>query len=267
MGRDTQIGIILGVVILVIIGVFLSTRTSVKEPEMPGLIAPDEDISKIEEIDISELINEQKARKTEKITPEEDLTKRTPAELSAKNEAIIEGKWEGYKTEIVDTEIDKSEILVTEKELPEEAPETKKEIEIPVIRIQSEVVHKVVSNDNLFNLSKKYYGDEAKWIKIYEANKDNLPNPDTLYVGQELLIPDTSASEEEGEALPESEPDEETLTTGRTHIVRPGDTLYGLAKKYYNNTTMWKNIYDANKDIIESKSLLKVGQTLIIPDK
>ena len=35
MKRDVQVGVILGVIILAIIGVFLSTRTSVKEPIIP----------------------------------------------------------------------------------------------------------------------------------------------------------------------------------------------------------------------------------------
>ncbi|MCR4292360.1 MAG: hypothetical protein NUV76_05735, partial [Candidatus Kuenenia sp.] len=35
MKRDVQVGVILGVIILAIIGVFLSTRTNVKEPIIP----------------------------------------------------------------------------------------------------------------------------------------------------------------------------------------------------------------------------------------
>ncbi len=37
MRKDTQIGIMLGVVILVIIGVFFSTRPSIKETKIPNL--------------------------------------------------------------------------------------------------------------------------------------------------------------------------------------------------------------------------------------
>ncbi len=50
--------------------------------------------------------------------------------------------------------------------------------------------HKIVANDNLYNLAKKYYNDESKWIRIYEANKNKIPDPHSLKIGQELLIPD-----------------------------------------------------------------------------
>ena len=35
MKRDVQVGVTLGVIIMAIIGVFLSTRTAVKEPAIP----------------------------------------------------------------------------------------------------------------------------------------------------------------------------------------------------------------------------------------
>ena len=42
MRRDTQIGIILGIAILVIIGVFLSTRTSDQKAVIPDLAMSEE---------------------------------------------------------------------------------------------------------------------------------------------------------------------------------------------------------------------------------
>ena len=60
MRRDTQIGIILGVVILVVIGIFLSTRTAVYETKTPDLKISEEEIVEIEEIDMNDLIEESK---------------------------------------------------------------------------------------------------------------------------------------------------------------------------------------------------------------
>ncbi len=68
MRRDTQIGIILGVVILVVIGVFFSTRSSVEERKIPDLALSQEGVSKGEEIeiiDIGELMKESKTEITE----------------------------------------------------------------------------------------------------------------------------------------------------------------------------------------------------------
>ena len=53
MKRDVQVGVTLGVIILAIIGVFLSTRTSVKEPSIP--IPEAEEEAQIGALDISEL--------------------------------------------------------------------------------------------------------------------------------------------------------------------------------------------------------------------
>src|SRR3990172_11394368 len=53
MKRDVQVGVILGVIILAIIGVFLSTRTTVKEPTIP-IPETEEDIQ-VGALDINEL--------------------------------------------------------------------------------------------------------------------------------------------------------------------------------------------------------------------
>ncbi len=133
-----------------------------------------------------------------------------------------------------------------------------------------EIIHKVVSSDSLAKLSKKYYGDETKWKYIHEANKNKIRNPNILYIGLELLIPDITVLEKRDEDrfyenLSGREPDEEVFITTGTHIVRHGDTLFGIARKYYGDTAMWDKIYDANEDTIVHKRLLEVGQTLIIP--
>lgn len=41
-------------------------------------------------------------------------------------------------------------------------------------------------------------------------------------------------------------------TTSTTYTIKSGDTLWGIARKFYGDGTKWKTIYDANKDIIEA---------------
>ena len=50
-------------------------------------------------------------------------------------------------------------------------------------------MHDVVSGDTLSALAKKYYGDASKYPKIFEANRDQLNDPDKIKVGQKLRIP------------------------------------------------------------------------------
>jgi hypothetical protein len=51
-------------------------------------------------------------------------------------------------------------------------------------------IHEVVSGDTLSKIAKKYYGDAGKYMKIFDANKDQLKDPDKIQVGQKLKIPD-----------------------------------------------------------------------------
>ncbi len=49
--------------------------------------------------------------------------------------------------------------------------------------------HVVEPGDTLSKLAKKYYGDASLYMQIFEANKDQLKDPDLIKVGQKLRIP------------------------------------------------------------------------------
>lgn len=51
----------------------------------------------------------------------------------------------------------------------------------------------------------------------------------------------------------------------RTHVVRPGDTLFKIAQQYYNNRSRYRDIYAANRNVMKSETDLKVGMELRIP--
>ena len=48
--------------------------------------------------------------------------------------------------------------------------------------------------------------------------------------------------------------------------VQPGDTLSGIALKYYGKANEYMKIFDANRDILDNPDLIKPGQKLRIPD-
>ena len=50
-----------------------------------------------------------------------------------------------------------------------------------------------------------------------------------------------------------------------THVVAKGDTLFALARVYYNDQGRWKDIYAANTDRLNDPDLIFVGQELVIP--
>jgi nucleoid-associated protein YgaU len=54
----------------------------------------------------------------------------------------------------------------------------------------------------------------------------------------------------------------------QTYTVVKGDTLFGIAKKFYGDGNLWHLIYNANKAKIGANpNLIKPGQILIIPKK
>lgn len=54
------------------------------------------------------------------------------------------------------------------------------------------------------------------------------------------------------------------VTENKTHTVQPGDTLWGLAKKYYGNGALYPKIASANPGI-KNPNLIYDGQVLSIP--
>ena len=47
----------------------------------------------------------------------------------------------------------------------------------------------VQPGDSLSKISKQFYGDANQYMKIFEANKDKLSDPDKIKPGMELRIP------------------------------------------------------------------------------
>jgi nucleoid-associated protein YgaU len=52
----------------------------------------------------------------------------------------------------------------------------------------------------------------------------------------------------------------------RRHTVAEGDTLYGLAERYYGDGEKFIDIYQANREVLKRPDRLDVGTVLIIPD-
>src|SRR5262249_12110622 len=48
----------------------------------------------------------------------------------------------------------------------------------------------VAAGDSLSKIAKNFYGNANQYMKIFEANKDKLSDPDKIKPGQVLVIPD-----------------------------------------------------------------------------
>ncbi|PWU08592.1 MAG: peptidoglycan-binding protein [Terriglobia bacterium] len=55
---------------------------------------------------------------------------------------------------------------------------------------QSTRTYTVQAGDSLSKISKQFYGNSSEYMKIFEANRDHLSNPNEIKPGQELIIPE-----------------------------------------------------------------------------
>jgi nucleoid-associated protein YgaU len=60
-------------------------------------------------------------------------------------------------------------------------------------------------------------------------------------------------------------PSRKSSEKSRTYVVRDGDTLASISRKFYKISGRWKKIRDANRSIVDDPGKLKPGQTLTIP--
>jgi hypothetical protein len=52
-----------------------------------------------------------------------------------------------------------------------------------------EIIHEIQNSDSLEKLAKRYLGDPARALEIFDFNRDKLKNPEILPIGAELRIP------------------------------------------------------------------------------
>ncbi len=57
----------------------------------------------------------------------------------------------------------------------------------------AEQVYTVAAGDSLSKIAKRVYGDAKQWRRIFEANRDQIENPDLIHPGQKLVIPEAKA--------------------------------------------------------------------------
>ncbi len=118
-------------------------------------------------------------------------------------------------------------------------------------------VYKVQAKDHLWKIAERFYRSGYNWVDIVQEN--NLKNPNLIFVGQELKIPDVKPR---------------VVTVATTAPIKPGkytvqkgDWLSKIALRAYGDMFAWEKIYNANKTTIgDNPHLIEVGMVLTIPE-
>jgi len=84
----------------------------------------------------------------------------------------------------------KNEVWIKIKDIDPHYADLTADITIDASLKAPETTYTVAAGDSLSKIAKQFYGDANKYMKIFEANKDQLKNPDLIKPGQTLRIPD-----------------------------------------------------------------------------
>lgn len=108
-------------------------------------------------------------------------------------------------------------------------------------------MYQVERGDYLWKIAKKddVYGDPYAWVRIYNANKGLIRDPNLIFPNQVFSI-------------------QRAVEPGK-HLVRRGDSLFKIATEYGNVFT-WVQLYNVNKEIIEDQNMILPYQELSLPN-
>jgi nucleoid-associated protein YgaU len=99
-----------------------------------------------------------------------------------------------YFTGSVKTEAEKNELWTAIKTIPEWRDEIVADIKVvggpePAAAAPAAHTYTVKPGDTLSGIAKQHLGDANAYMKIFEANRDQLSDPDKIKPGQVLKIP------------------------------------------------------------------------------
>jgi len=121
-------------------------------------------------------------------------------------------------------------------------------------------LYTIQEGDILGRIAEKQLGSSRYVEELMRANPGI--NEKHLVPGETLVLPVIVAKD-----TTKQTPGAQAAGNARTHTVAPGDSLWKIAEKYYQDGSELKRIVSANPTLLRQgeDSVLKVGMSLVIP--
>lgn len=159
-------------------------------------------------------------------------------------------------------------------ELPHEAPVVYDlpEVRTPPTRANGSAIrHTVLKGETLTRIAERHYGNGDYWRTIAQANPGKVTPDGRVQLGVVLDIPKREDAQL-GPAFVDAGSERAIRvdtrvpnTSGKTIEVKSGDTLSELAAKHLGSAGKWQELLDANKDKLDDPTGLQVGMKLRLP--
>jgi nucleoid-associated protein YgaU len=131
--------------------------------------------------------------------------------------------------------------------------------------------HTVLSGETLFKIAERYYGNGEYWRAIAQANPGSVTQEGLVRQGVVLDIPKRADSRLGSDFIPVGSEKLTQIDTRKTARRVPvievvaGDTLSELATKHLGSAARWQDLLKANKDKLDGPQSLQIGMKLRLP--
>lgn len=296
MTRDAKVGLLLGLVFIFIIAFIINGLPGLRGSDgneltrnMARPVSSNHGIGTAAKKVTRDTITPIRPVRDPVLSPSQDAT--TTQMLPVKQEDRFTAKLPNPKTTLSPT-IEPGSLITAFKQpvspiqqvLSADKPKATK-----VQRINRPRIYTVRQDDSLASIAKRFYGDELGNKKInvdrvYKANRKILSSPDSIYIGQKLIIPvlaDVRVNTSQPEKVLSGEQFQPVESIGARHdinvqkqtsksryyIVKEGDSLWKIAAAQLGNGNRYTEIIDLNKNALKDEDYLAVGMRLKLPQK
>lgn len=292
MTRETKIGLIVGMGVIIFIGILVSDHLAQTQPNHSAQlrlrqVQPDPLIAQ-GQTPPGPLTGHQATRSTDdRSTQAVDrqwlAARRVEAERAhALTPPAGERNVDPMRAESTEERTERTErvesvdppIRPVSPDVLEIRPPRREVIETPQRRDR---VHHVQRGESLYSIAEKYYGDGNYWRTIVEANPGKVGANGSVRAGVRLVIANRGGTNPVAETprveSPRVESTEsstvETAATDDPHYkeyaIQPGDVLSKLAQRFYGTARKTNALYELNRDRIDDPDSLVVGVKIRVP--